>query len=104
MIRAYVARNLMQAHLIRGFLDSEGIFSVVRGEHLVAIQGEVPITMDTLPSIWVNEVDRDTARALIERALRGELVFKDWVCPVCSETVEGQFTECWQCGTARAPV
>ncbi len=104
MIRAYVATNLTQAHLIRGFLDSEGIFSVVRGEHLVAIQGEVPITMDTLPSIWVNEADRETARRLIDQALQSQLIFEDWVCPDCSETIEGQFTECWQCGAPRTPV
>ena len=103
MIQAYVAQNLMQAHLIRGFLDSEGIFSVVRGEHLVAIQGEVPITMDTLPSIWVAEEDRERARELIDRALREQLVVRDWTCPGCSETIEGQFTECWRCGAARAP-
>ncbi len=21
----------------------------------------------------------------------------DWICPRCSETIEGQFTECWKC-------
>ena len=105
MIRAYVARNLAQAHLIRGFLDSEGIFSVVKGEHLVGIQGEIPITMDTLPSIWVNEADVATARGLIEEALAAEQApGGNWICPGCSEPIDGQFTECWQCGAPRAPV
>ncbi|HEU4866417.1 MAG TPA: DUF2007 domain-containing protein [Actinomycetota bacterium] len=104
MIRAYVANSLAQAHLIKGFLDAEGIFALVRGEHLVGIAGEIPITMDTLPSIWVGEDDRDRARALIDEALKNELVFEDWTCPECGETVEGQFTECWQCGSDRTPV
>ena len=104
MIQAYVAQNLMQAHLIRGFLDAEGILCVVRGEHLVALQGEVPITMDTLPSIWVAEEDRERARELIARALRDELELQEWTCPGCSETIEGQFTDCWHCGAPRAPV
>ncbi|MEX0790464.1 MAG: DUF2007 domain-containing protein [Actinomycetota bacterium] len=103
MIRAYVANSLAQAHLIKGFLDSEGIFAVVRGEHLVGIAGEIPITMETLPSIWVEEDDREVARELIEKALRNDLAFEDWPCPECGETVEGQFTECWQCGSARTP-
>lgn len=104
MVRAYVAANLAQAHLIRGFLDSEGIFSIVRGEHLVAIQGEVPITMDTLPSIWVNPADSARARELIELGLRSEVGSDDWTCPSCSEPIEGQFTECWQCGAPRSQV
>ena len=104
MIRAYVAASLLQAHLIRGFLDSEGIFSVVRGEHLVAIQGEVPITMDTLPSIWVYEADLVRARELIDRALQSDIASEDWICPSCSEPIEGQFTECWRCGAARSQV
>jgi hypothetical protein len=104
VIQAYVANSLAQAHLIKGFLDAEGIFALVRGEHLVGIAGEIPITMDTLPSIWVGEDDRDRARALIDEALKSELVFEDWTCPECGETVEGQFTECWQCGSDRTPV
>lgn len=104
MIQAYVANSLAQAHLIKGFLDSEGIFAVVRGEHLVGIAGEIPITMDTLPSIWVGQDDRDRARELIEKALKEETVLEDWTCAECGETVEGQFTECWQCGSARAAV
>lgn len=104
MIQAYVAHNLAQAHLIKGFLDSEGIFAVVRGEHLVALQGEIPITMDTLPSIWVPEEDRARARELIEQALKDDLPADDWTCIGCGEAVEGQFTECWQCGAARATV
>lgn len=104
MIQAYVANSLAQAHLIKGFLDSEGIFAVVRGEHLVGIAGEIPITMDTLPSIWVGEDDRNRARELIERALKAETDFEDWTCAGCGETVEGQFAECWQCGSARATV
>ncbi len=104
MIQAYVANSLAQAHLIKGFLDAEGIFAVVRGEHLVGIAGEIPITMDTLPSIWVGDDDRDRARELIDKTLKSELVFEDWTCPECGEEVEGQFTECWQCGSPHSPV
>lgn len=104
MIQAYVANSLAQAHLIKGFLDAEGIFAVVRGEHLVGIAGEIPITMDTLPSIWVGDGDRERARELIDQALKNELVFEEWTCPECGEVVEGVFTECWNCGAARVTV
>ncbi len=98
MIQAYVANSLAQAHLIKGFLDAEGIFAVVRGEHLVGLAGEIPITMDTLPSIWVGPEDRERSRRLIDEALRHPQVQDDWTCAGCGESVEGQFTECWSCG------
>jgi hypothetical protein len=61
--------------------------------------------MDTLPSIWVPEEDRARARELIERALKETPApDDDWICAGCGEAIEGQFTECWQCGAARAPV
>lgn len=92
----------MQAHLIKGYLDSKGIFCQVRGEHLVGIQGEVPVTMDTLPSIWVGDGDRERARALIEQALASEAALEaEWTCGKCGESIEGQFTECWSCGATR---
>lgn len=104
LVQAYVAADLMRAHLIKGFLDSEGIFSVVRGEHLMALQGEIPITVDTLPSIWVLGTDLRHARDLITRALSGDLRPVQWRCPECGEQIEGQFTECWQCGSSRESV
>ena len=26
-----------------------------------------------------------------------------WTCPRCGERLEGQFTDCWQCGSPRPP-
>jgi hypothetical protein len=96
-----VARNLAEAHLIAGFLRAEGIPCEVRGEHLMAAYGELPITYETLPSIWVAPQDRLKARQRIEQALHGLASGTRWVCPNCLETIEAQFTECWSCGASR---
>jgi predicted amidophosphoribosyltransferase len=26
---------------------------------------------------------------------------QSWLCPGCGETIEGQFSDCWQCGAER---
>ena len=96
-----MARNLAEAHLIAGFLRAEGIVCEVRGEHLMAGYGELPITYDTLPSIWVASEDRTRARQRIEQALHGLSSGMSWVCPNCLEKLEAQFTECWSCGASR---
>ena len=102
LVRAYVARNLAEAHLIAGFLQAEGITCEVRGEHLMGAYGELPITFDTLPSIWVAPDDRLKARQRIDQALHGRTAGAiGWVCPNCLERLEPQFTACWSCGTPR---
>lgn len=66
--------------------------------------GELPITTETLPQIWVAATERKQARELIHRALRKEQpAGGNWICPRCREEIEGQFTECWRCGASRPP-
>jgi hypothetical protein len=67
----------------------------------MAAYGELPMTFDTLPSIWLAPGDRARARQRIEQALYGGASGLSWVCPECLETLEPQFTECWRCGAAR---
>jgi hypothetical protein len=63
--------------------------------------GELPVTYDTLPAIWLAPNDRPKARQRIEQALHGLKDGMSWVCPNCLEKLEAQFTECWSCGTSR---
>ena len=67
----------------------------------MAAYGELPMTFDTLPSIWLAPEDRARARQRIEQALHGKRSDLSWVCPGCLERLEAQFTECWNCGAAR---
>ena len=68
MKKVFTARTLQEAHLVRGFLEENGIPAVVQGEHLGWLQGGVPLA-ETYPTVWV-ERDEDEARA---RALLEEL-------------------------------
>jgi len=103
--RVYVARHPTDAHLFKGILEAQGIEALVRGEALFGARGEAPVTFDTLPSVWVmDDDDVDRARALADEYAKGDTAAEPrptWRCAACREVVEGQFSECWQCGATR---
>jgi hypothetical protein len=68
MKKVYIGENPFDAHMVRDFLESAGIEAVVRGEHLFALRGGVPMTDDTLPAVWlVYEEKFEEARKLVEQ-------------------------------------
>lgn len=96
--RAYIAADPVDAHVVRGMLDARGIHAVVKGELAWSARGETPVTDDTAPSVWVHEQSLSKARELIRsRELPPD--HPAWRCPACGEYLEGQFTQCWSCGT-----
>jgi len=106
MEKVYIAMNPTDAHLVRGLLESEGIKADVQGEFLWTARGEVPITTDTAPSVWViDEADYERAMEIVKGFQSSEGMsgpdMGQWRCINCNETNEGQFTECWHCGDSR---
>lgn len=99
----HTARHAAEAHLVRGYLESEGVDAVVRGEYLAGGIGELPVG---LCKVWIVD-DRQFARAgqLLDAFLNGDAArtyaHERWQCPQCSEKLEGQFTACWKCGELR---
>ena len=98
----HTARHAAEAHLIRGYLESQGINAIVRGEYLSGGIGELPAD---LCKVWVVD-DREFTRAdqLLQQFLRGDAArahaHERWRCS-CGEDIEGQFTDCWSCGATR---
>ena len=100
MKKVFLAQHPTEAHLIAGFLESHGIPSRVKGEPLFSARGIAQMTPDTLPSVWVlDDMHVDEALEL----LRGRPAAPGgcWTCGRCGQTVEPQFTACWQCGQQR---
>ena len=103
MKQLHAARHAVEAHLIRGFLASHGIEAQVRGEFLTSGWGELPTDVC---SVWVaNDSQFGEAETLLRAFLKGsyarEFGGAGWTCECCGETLEGQFTECWNCGAAK---
>ena len=98
----HTAKHPTEAHLIKGMLEAEGIHASVLGDQLYGAYGELPV----LPTVWVLE---DTlageADRLVIDFLRGNAARRHgherWTCAHCGENLEGQFTDCWNCGEAR---
>ena len=96
----YPARQPAEAHLIRGYLESCGIHTMVRGEFLSGGLGELPLDVC---GVWINDDARyEEACRFLRDFLQGRPALMpsqpfSWVCPKCSETLEAQFTACWRC-------
>lgn len=106
MLNVYSARNPTEAHLLKGILESYGIPCEVRGEALFGLRGEVPLTPDTAPSVWiVDDADRDETRRILKEYEKSNMLDgsdkESWICRYCGEDSEGQFTKCWNCGRPR---
>lgn len=92
--------------IVRELLANEGIGTNIQNENMSAVSGEVPFTL-AMPEVWV-ERDEDEARALTivegfdSGEARDQQCKEPWTCPHCGETIEGQFTSCWKCGTTRS--
>jgi hypothetical protein len=105
MRQVYSAEHPTEAHIVKGILESAGIAAVVKGDILFSARGEIPITPETAPAVWIEEESRyDEARRIVRRyelANTGKLPSKEtWRCPSCGEKLEGQFTHCWKWGAA----
>lgn len=103
MKQIHVARHAPEAHLVRGFLESNGIAAIVRGEFLTSGWGELPIDVC---GVWIAEdAEYERASALLRSFLGGDAARehrgRQWQCPRCGELLEGQFTDCWSCGAPR---
>lgn len=61
-------RDAMEANLLRQLLENEGIPATTMGESLSAARGELPLTLETLPSVWVRREDVERANAALEQA------------------------------------
>ena len=108
LAKVYTAANGVDGHMLKHFLEQEGIPAIVRGEDVVPLQGGTLLTMEVRPSVWVfDDERRDRAQALADDYSRraepsGAVGGADagWPCS-CGEIVETQFSECWNCGRSR---
>ena len=97
MLRIYQAANSIDAQLLRDLLCDNDIDAIVHGSLLSGAAGELPV--GTGIEIWIKrESDEYRARSIIklfesERSQPATTV----ACPGCGETVEGNFSSCWNC-------
>jgi hypothetical protein len=89
------------AQLLRGALDSQGVASVVQGEHLTPLQGELPAGASAQYRVCIVDPDQLPRASLLTRQWLDEKALRSaaaWVCRACGERHEPQFASCWKCG------
>ncbi len=96
-------RDEMEAGFLKGHLEQEGIEAQIMGETLSFARGDLPLTPQTMPSLHVAEQDLQRACEIVYRLLdhQPDADGPTWPCPNCSEQVEPQFAQCWNCGETR---
>ena len=70
MLEVYLPENNLEAHLVQGLLESEGIECEIRGEYLSGAAGGIPA--GNTVSLWVPDTQEAAARALLRRYEAGE--------------------------------
>ena len=102
MLKLYESHDRIFVESIKAILESEGIEHLVKDESSSSL-GEVPPIV-SCQHVWIiQEHELERARALVKQLesqadRSGE---EPWVCAQCNETLEAQFTTCWNCGFER---
>lgn len=103
MKNIYSSPHLFLVDHYKTIVESRGIPCIVKNRFLSGAAGELPPT-EVWPILCVeNNSDYTRARQIVDEELfRLETDNPpQWVCAHCGEHIEGQFTDCWKCGSAR---
>jgi len=98
----YTTSDRTLAHLLRSALESEGIPSLVQGEHLTPLLGEVPTGASAEYRVCIVDAEQSPrATCLAAQWLSERVPGPDapWVCGGCGERHEPHFRSCWNCGS-----
>jgi len=105
MKRLFTATTSIDAaniEMLKGLLEEAEIRCMIRNDYLSSAMGEIPFA-EASPELWIlKDEDYLRASATLEtwRNTRIE-AGEPWACAECGESIEGQFTSCWQCGNER---
>lgn len=87
--------QLLEAHALKGDLESEGIEVRLLGEALLGAVGELPVDAQQI-RVQVPEQELARARQLLEQ--RSQQHRREWRCPHCGELNGSAYEVCWRCG------
>ena len=101
MFRLHSAPHATTLHLLQQVLAARNIQTQLRGTHAGMTAGEVPFT-ETWAELWFVDGNEVEARRIVDEFVRGTgEEGPPWVCLRCTETSDGGFDICWNCGAAR---
>jgi hypothetical protein len=102
MKKLYTAQSPLIISHLKNLLESGGVRCTVKNLYLAGAVGELP-PIECWPELWVLDDQRYAeARRVLKRVLAPlRPAAKPWHCKKCRIEIEGQFSECWNCGGGR---
>lgn len=99
MKRLHSAKDPLMIGHLKNVLATFGIKCVARNGDLISAAGELP-PVECWPELWVVDDEKFSRASRILKKTLAPLrsVKKAWHCVGCGETIEGQFSDCWNCG------
>ena len=103
MVRAFSHPDPAIAYLVHHAMENAGIAALVRNEAVGAALGEVP-PIAAWTEVWIADDTRLAEAAALAQASMTDRPdgAASWTCAACGETMEAQFSACWQCSAPSA--
>lgn len=104
MKKIFVSVNLPEVESLENIMEQSEIPCTIKNQQLAGLAGEVPF-VEVFPELWVLR-DEDLLKAkdiLANWPKAKSLQEKEWICPSCGETIEKEFTACWNCSSDQTP-
>lgn len=95
-IAVFEAANSLEAHTLKGALESRGMAVQLKGEALSGALGELPMDVARV-TLLVQANDWQQAREFIQDYQQQG--GRSWRCRQCGEENDASFEICWQCGS-----
>ena len=84
----------------QNLFEQAGFAVHLRNQFASGAVGEIPVDQGRV-QLWLNDVrEWANAQVLLEQLDR-PIAASSWQCVACQESIEDQFTACWQCGIER---
>ena len=100
MKKFYVAKNSLEAEIIKDFLEDKGIKIEMKSNNLQGLGIDNPQRI-----LWANDSDIERIPSLLlelNKLLNEKSNEASWRCQKCSEVIEGSFDSCWNCQTEKS--
>jgi hypothetical protein len=108
MKKVFTDSSVIPCDMAKGVLESNGIQSMIRNERGSALGGvgyPNPFMMSLAyawPEVWVRDEDFTAATHLIAQMKASQPSDAEpWKCSQCGESVDGEFSVCWNCEMPR---
>ena len=99
-VTIYNAENSLEANIVKGLIQTNGIECQITGEILQSALGEIPFDQ-TQVGVQVYAIKERHVRQILLNYQQVKQSAPDWVCPNCNEHNGSTFDFCWSCETLK---